>query len=113
MNVLKTVLDFLLSVARLFFRGKSRKRRICPQCGALVRADRRCSCNSGATGGSDGGSGGDYDPAPDTDETEEKCSGEEENDDEEEEPPTFRCAFVIIAGWFLFISAAVSTYVRI
>jgi len=57
MKVLNTILDFILSVGRLFFRGngKGQKgRQFCPQCGALLRADCPCGCCNPSNGSGSG-----------------------------------------------------------
>ncbi len=121
MNVLKTILDFILSVTRLFFRGKEGGRQFCPQCGALLRADRPCGCNRETTGSGTGGSRGNYEPAREEEsaendgETEEKevaghdiCkpSGATLNTVDMDSIATLSPAN--IAGWCLFIMAVVS-----
>jgi len=105
MNILKTVLDFLLSVTRLFFRRKSGKRQFCPQCGSLLRADRPCICGRRPAGGSTGSSGCDDDPSPEP--------GEEDNQDpDEDEMPSGTHFLVMVAGWLLFASACISGFVK-
>jgi len=108
MKVLQTIFDFVLSVARLFFRGKGRKREFCPQCGALLRTDCPCRCCRKTTGSGNGGSGSDNDIAPDNGEADECRITEEAGPPAEQTGYTF----VSIAGWLLFASAFVSCYIR-
>ncbi|MDF9830851.1 hypothetical protein [Parabacteroides sp. PF5-6] len=53
--MLKTIFDFILSLAHLFFRAKKKERQFCTQCGALVGRDGACRACDGSDGGDPGG----------------------------------------------------------
>jgi len=97
--MLKTILDFVFSVARLFFWRKGSKRKFCPQCGALLRDDRPCGCNHTPAGDSPGSSGGDHDTSP-----------------EQEKSASLSAITGLnlmgVAGWCLFLTAFMLVFLR-
>lgn len=102
MNVLKTILDFILSVTRLFFRGKSPKRQFCAKCGALLRANSPCGCGGQSAGSGTGRSGSGDDSSPENEEPESDSETEEDPLEEDDEPPSETLNATSVAGWCLF-----------
>ncbi len=105
--MLKTILDFVLSVAQLFFRWKGSERKFCTQCGALLRGNRPCSCNHTPTGNCPCRGGGDHDAPPPA---QIPCEQAEENPPEgcDDDMPPAGYGLDKLAGWCLFLIAFLS-----
>lgn len=69
MNIVKMILDFLLSMSRLFFRQKKNGRQFCKKCGALVGHNGHCGCSDPTDGDSPGSSGSHHGGCPGTEKT--------------------------------------------
>ncbi len=68
MNIVKMILDFILSMSRMFFREKKSERQFCKKCGALVGNDGHCRCCNETDRDSPGSSGSDHGGGSDTEE---------------------------------------------
>lgn len=111
MNVLKTILDFILSVGHLFFRRNGKKgRQFCPRCGARLSTDSPCGCCNPPDRSSTG-SHRCPDGMEETGEPGETVNADaEETVDGEEEPPSFSLLaednnIQQLTGWSLMLLA--------